>query len=273
MSLDMRGGGNIAGFSFDALGLSLIRANVPILPSTRQFEEELPGLDGAIDLGTEYTTRPIELVLDISADNEAEYQSKLAMVALAFDPSKGVQELVLGRQSGKVYFVKYNGSLPIERIGTYGEFTLPLKAFDPFAYSVTKSTTPLELGQGYVLGQGLSLGMTYTYDIDQPYNLLEVVNAGTYRAFPIIKIVGIADTILLKNETTGKELLIDVTMGGTSELTIDMKNSTVYLNSTNRFDDTSGDFFVLQPGVNSLSVMSDQADYIMEIEFRHTYLY
>jgi phage-related protein len=271
---DISGGGNIAGLSFASLSLKLLSSNIPILPETRQQEDEIPGLDGSLDLGTGYGPRQIELEVLVKADSKTELHSKLAKTASVFSPKKGIQPLVIATQPGKMFYVKFNGSLPLEKIGSLsGKFTIPLKAFDPFAYSVNGTSEPLKLGQGYTLGQGLRFGDSYTFEAKQTSTTFSVYHAGTHEAKPIIRITGTGSNLILVNDSTDEGLAVDLTLLQGDTLEIDCKNQRIFLNGSNAFYAFSGGYPRLVEGSNDFTLTASNPNLTIEFIFRHTYLY
>jgi phage-related protein len=275
MPYDVSGGANIGGYTFASLGIKLLSSNIPILPETRQQEDEIPGLDGSLDLGTEYGPRQIELDVFVKADSKTELHSKLAKLASIFSPRRGIQPLVITPQTGKLFYVKFNGSLPLEKIGSMnGKFTIPLKAFDPFAYSVNDTSEPLKLGQGYTLGQGLRLGEKYTVEAKQPVTTFSVYHAGTHEAKPLIRITGTAGgNLILTNDTTEEGLKVDLALQQGDVLEIDCKYQRIKLNGSNTFYAFSGVYPKLVEGGNNFTLTADNPNLNIEFIFRHTYLY
>lgn len=270
----MTGGGTIGGVTFASLGLLLTKADVPLLPDTRQTEEEIPGMDGTLDMETTYGPRLINLTFQLVAASEGEYQIRLQQIASVFNARAGIKELVLDRISGKRWMVKYNGSISVDKIAQLGTFTVPLKAFYPFAESVKDTTVAPTLNDGYTLGMGLKLGMSaadYTFAIDSTPKAVTVYNAGTYDAKPIIRVTGPASSVTIKNETTGETLTWANTLAAGSVLEIDCNKSTITLNGGNSFYYFAGVFPRLSPGDNHFTVTAAGAT--VSFVFRHTYLY
>jgi len=76
--IDTSGGGNIGGKSFASLGLLLTKADVPLLPSVRQVEEQIPGHNGTIDLETNFGARQIELTFDVFCGNRGRISDEIS---------------------------------------------------------------------------------------------------------------------------------------------------------------------------------------------------
>ncbi|MEC1714765.1 phage tail domain-containing protein [Schinkia azotoformans] len=273
MSIDLSGGGNIGGKSFASLGLLLTKVNIPILPDTRQVEEELPGVDGTIDLETRFGARPIELTFELIEDFEIDFHIRLSEIAAAFNPLKGQQILMLERNPGKQWKVKYNGSLPIDRLATIGTFTVPLKAFFPFAESVNPADTELKLGEGLIIGMGYEISDTIpTFNIKSSPTTITVKNAGNHEARPVITLSGTGSGIKVTNKTTGESFSFNEPLSG-GNLVINTALYTAEHNSLNVFHLVLGDFPQLVEGNNVFIVTATNPSFTIDFDFRHTYLY
>ncbi|NBI30771.1 phage tail domain-containing protein [Chengkuizengella marina] len=272
--MDLRGGGNIGGTSFESLGLLLTKADIPLLPTTRQIEEEIPGYDGILDLGTEFGARMIELTFNMMESDEVTFQSKLSAIASMFNPRKGIQPLVLNRSSGKQYFVKFNGTIPIERVAQFGTFTVPLKAFDPFAYSVTDTSEPLQFGQGYTFGQGLRAGSPYSFSITNEVTNFNVYHAGNMEVKPLIRISGKGSNIVMTNDTTQEGFsLLDLSLNSDDVLEMDCATSRILLNGSNALYAFTGMFPKLAEGDNAFEFTASTPNMTIDFVFKHRYLY
>lgn len=268
------GGATIGGVTFTSLGLIVLKTNIPLMPETRQVEEEIPGKDGSIDMETTFGPRVIEIDVQLTVtDGEQAYQIALQNIAKTFNPRKGVQSLILDRMTGKRWLVKYNGTIPIEKIAQIGVFTIPFKAFYPFAESVNVSTAPLTLDDGYVIGMGLRLDDTYTHTVNTSPKTVSVYHAGTYDVKPIIRITGAGTNISVTNDTTAEGLTWTGTLGAADVLEIDCTKCTVTKNGVNAYSGFSGTFPKLTEGDNSITIAGTSLNCGVSFVFRHTYLY
>lgn len=268
------GGATFGGVSFSSLGLLLTKADIPFLPETRQIEEELPGLDGSVDIATEYGPRPISLEVMLVTEDELDYQLKLQQMAKIFNAKAGVKPLILDRMPGKRWMAKYNGSISTDKIGQLGTFTLPFKAFNPFAESVQDSTGSLEYGQGYLYGMGLRIGDSYSFPLSVFPSTIAVYHAGTEAAYPIIRITGAASNITVTNTTTGESFSLSVTNGVNDVIEINCAplQQTVRKNGGNASAVFNGKFPRLLEGENSFTITATGSCTVAFL-FRHTYLY
>ncbi|WP_409346766.1 phage tail family protein [Paenibacillus sp. MBLB4367] len=273
----VNGGGRFGGTAFSDVGLLLTKADVPLLPETKQFEDDIPGMDGMLDLGMEYGPRPINLTFQVLAKNgEGEYQTKLQQIAKMFAPHRGAQPLILERAPGKQWLAKYNGTMSIERIAQLGEFTLPLKAHYPFASSVPDNQQPLRLGLGYVIGMGYHLGMGptgYSFPVTTSPRAFSVYHAGTYFAKPIIRITGTGSNISIANDTTAEAMMFNGALSGGDTLEIDCSRQRITKNGVNAFAGFSGVYPRLAEGNNNFTITATAANLTVVFIFRHTYLF
>jgi predicted phage tail component-like protein len=270
------GGATFGGVAFSSLGLLVTKANIPILPETRQTEEEIPGLDGTIDQNTEYGTRTIELEVMMLASNETEFQIRLQQIAKVFNARAGVKPLILDRMTGKRWMCKYNGQLPLDKIASLGTFTLPFKAFFPFSESVLDTSTPIAYGQGYTYGMGFRYGgSNYSFPVTSSPKTFTVYHAGTYEAYPVIRLTGSASNITIRNDTTGEQCTLAVTMaaGDVVEVRCAPLEQSVTKNGVDITRVHSGVFPRLVEGDNSITITATVPNLTVAFIFRHTYLY
>lgn len=114
--------------------------NVPILPPTVDRIMSVPGKNGAYDFGADLGPRSISLECGI-VETDIIITAQLQEVARNFAThlvdiygKPKTVELRFDREPDKYYMVRYSGNLPIEELVAMGYFTLPLVAFDPYAY-------------------------------------------------------------------------------------------------------------------------------------------
>lgn len=136
----------------------------PLIPSTRDQGMVIDGRHGTYDFGAELEAKPftfscafIPQGTNYDHPTAAELQQCVRRLAQHMTDSYGrPRDMTLRRswEPDKYYIVRYSGSTPLERIAysSIGLFTLPLVAFDPFAYSnqehiieTTITTSPSEI--------------------------------------------------------------------------------------------------------------------------------
>lgn len=96
---------------------------------------------------------------------------------------------------------------------------------------------------------------------------IDVENAGTYKALPIIKMVGVASSISFGGCTY-------TNLSGT--VYIDCKNMVVYslngASKVNCISNFSGEFPELKPGSNKFTITGSITNLTLEFDYRNTYL-
>ncbi len=129
----------LSGKRADELGLIMLRQSQrPVLPGTIDRILEVPGKHGAWDFGADLQPRLFNLECAFITKDSAELQQKVSELAAYLTDSYGrprTHELKFSLQPDRVFYARYTGSLPIERVAGLGRFTLSLIAYDPFAYS------------------------------------------------------------------------------------------------------------------------------------------
>ena len=109
----------------------------PITAATRDRTLTIPGRHGAYDFGADLSVRMFALECAILADSPSDLQTKIRALAAHLSDARGrprTLELIWDEEPDRHYSVRYSGNLPVERVAAIGLFTLPLTAFDPFAY-------------------------------------------------------------------------------------------------------------------------------------------
>jgi len=137
----------------------LEETQIPVLSETRDRTVNIPGRSGTWDFGADLGPRYFKLecgfidsILDSSTKLQAAVRDLAAHLVNASGKPRDLS-LEFDREPGKVWTVRYAGSLPIQRrlYHSKGFFTLPLTAFDPHAYVTEKNqeatitTSPTEI--------------------------------------------------------------------------------------------------------------------------------
>ena len=128
-----------------------------------------------------------------------------------------------------------------------GSFLIDMVAPDPRFYSQTLNDT--------------------AFDNSDTKN---VTNAGNEVTSPSFKLSGAGANWTITNNTTGKSFVIARSITGTDYITVNVENRTVLLNGvTSVFADFTGDFFTLDPGVNSITTLVTSGDVTTAIHVYH----
>jgi len=144
----------LGGVADTTLGLQLLRSHTDDgLPATRDRTLEVPGRQGAVDFGSDLSARifVLECVLVGATTPETLAAAVRAVSAVLLDSDGRPVDcsLVFVKEPTRTYTVRYLGNLPIERLGgASGKITLPLTAFDPYAYGSTVTTSATVTADG-----------------------------------------------------------------------------------------------------------------------------
>lgn len=248
----------------------LIDSQEPALPSTRDRTLEIPGRHGVYDFGADLGPRLFELSCKIVKDTP--YALQLAVRNLAAHLLDGsgrprTLELIFDEEPDKVYYVRYSGSLSIQRLVGLGRFTLPLMAFDPFAYSLNDVST-IRVDSGISVDSDISVDSTYDFTIIGPQTV-KVDNYGNQNVRPRIEITGSFTSLSLTVGTT--TLSYNAAMSGQT-LVIDCEKYTAKIGATSKLGDVTGDFFELPVGLTSVSVGGTGLSCQITFKFKTKYI-
>lgn len=135
------------------LGLLVTRdSRYELLPATRDNTEEIPGMHGEYDFGTELKARNLELeVITDEGLTPFEKSNLQRLFAKYLNPTKGIKTLVFADDIQKLYRVKYSGKIQPDFYATWFKFVIPFKMSNPFIIGTfEKSLT----GSGTLINEG-----------------------------------------------------------------------------------------------------------------------
>ncbi|MNR93709.1 Phage tail protein [compost metagenome] len=147
----------LGGKSNVELGFLVLRStNRPGLPGTVDRTLSIPGRNGMWDYGADMGARSFIIDCAFITQNSFELQNAVANLSAHLIDSYGkprTLELKFRERPNQTFAVRFMGSLDVERIVGLGTFTIPLTAFDPFAYgpeqlqelSITSSPTIINI--------------------------------------------------------------------------------------------------------------------------------
>lgn len=144
--------------SADQLGLALLSQGtvVPAAPPTRDRTLVMPGRPGELDFGADLQPRVFTLSCAChkarTRQEFAECLRGLVAHLCGADGRPRTLRLIMEPETDRYYYVRYAGSLAVERYATWGQVTLHLVAHDPFAYAlspdvVTVTASPYQHSQ------------------------------------------------------------------------------------------------------------------------------
>lgn len=208
------------------LGVQIARdSHIDIVPSTRDYADEIPGRHGEVDFGTELGARAIEfhVATDEMGPEERENFKRQYAKHIKSDIPKS---LVFENCPEKTYEVKYAGKIDPTQYPFNTEFVIPFKMSKPF---IEGSYEKVHTGSG------------------------TISNDGTFETPLIVEIHGPAKDPVI---TIGNDILSYTgTIGNGQTLVIDTEKQTVKIGPVNVIDGYNGIFPMLQPG--SVDVTAD----------------
>jgi len=194
-----------------------------LLPETRDYTEEIPGRDGEIDFGCDYQSRALELHCAVEVLAGTAQKTLMRTIAGQLDAQLGATTLTFADEPGKVYNVRYAGSIDFTQHTTWLEMTIPFKMFNPFIQGTPQKSLT---GSGTAVNAGnkeTPFTLTITGAVTNPS-----VTVGGYA-------MSYAGTVALG-----------------SVLVVDTEKLTAMLDGVNALPNFNGVFPKLQPGANTV---------------------
>lgn len=272
------------------------------IPELRSYVQAIPGMHGAHFVDSDLEPRPFALdcrILDNSHENMQRKARDLA--ALLFDQFGKPKEirLVFGHESEKWYKARYEGYIPIQKRAISANFTLPLIAYDPYAYAPMTYYDP-DFVARYDAGTYYDDGITeYTNQTHTPFvnsrQYAGVFNYSHYATPFSFVIEGYVKNPKITNQTTGKSAELDVTVEADERLYFDSNLKTTWKINTkadrwywltpnqmmkqysewekiNQYNALSGDFIYLASGDNSLLFEGGSPNAQINFNWLHRFL-
>lgn len=163
-----------------------------------------------------------------------------------------------GTVGERVVFVKPRGIRydwdTARRIGmTEAQFLM--FAEDPRIYTNTLISVTMPYGGDSGVGLAFSVGFNVNFGGGATPGGANVTNDGNRPTPAVLTITGPVTNPVIFNNTTSNVLRFTIVLSGSDTLTIDTGNRTVYLNGNQnrRSTLTSPDWFLLDPGINSIT--------------------
>lgn len=220
------------------LGVRVLRDSyVDIIPSVKNYTEEIPGKHGEVDFGSELNKRLVELhvITDEMTPEERENFKRQYSKHIVSDETR---TLIFESDMDKAYEVKYAGKINPTDYPYQTEFVIPFKMSQPL---IESSEIKQLIGSGVLTNDG---------NFETPL----IIEVEGFAMYP--KII-IGDTVL---EYTGNIL-------AGQKLIIDTEKRTAKIGSTNVLHNFNGEFPLPQPG--SVNVIAENN---VTIRWRDKYL-
>lgn len=206
------------------LGVTILRdSNKDILPSVEDISETIPGRHGDISFDSQIKPRLFDLHVARKCPLKDRGKIRRELARLLQPATLEEKLLAFAEDPEKMYKVKYVGKIEPVYYMDGLDFTVPLKANDPFVYGSFDNVHP---------GSGI------------------LINSGDYEAPLIIRVNGATDPII----TVGNETLkYTGTLTSTDTLIINTADATVEVNGVNALPNYQGGFPKLKPGETSVT--------------------
>lgn len=158
-------------------------------------------------------------------------------------------------------------------------FSITLRAADPFVYSTTENTAYIVPTKSTSIGRIYNRVYNLTYN-NIAYNLdgIYATNNGTFNKSPKFRIYGAFTNPFIYNYTTSQKILINYSADSGDYIEYDLNNHTlVDSNGVSIISalDISSDDFYLKPGQNSIGFGDPNPDIgttTLEIKYRDSYI-
>lgn len=275
----MSGGFTLGSKTASELNIELLRSTQRrILPDTRDIVLTIPGRPGAYDFGGEFGPRLIELeCVFLGTASSAGLQAlarNLATHLIDIYGKPKTLKLVFDDEPDKYYNVRYTGSLSMQQIVKAGRFTLPLVAYDPFAYSVD------EVSWASVIASGTSITLTNPGTAAAPVRFRLVGSGeGLYELYPALSLGACPDIALSANSNPRivindeLQLMYNGVLDVDDELVVDTGTFTATKNGQSVVGDIEGNWILLEPGTSTLQYFDDGGcEVYLEVQFRGRWL-
>lgn len=203
-----------------------------------------------------YGARIISIEGEIWGDSPSDYEAKRRALGQAFTILNGLQRVTFisrgGLQVKADCIVNNRLEMPYQKGDvSRGEFRLELIAPFPFFLSqqtLTQSVYVFEGGGGEIPAE-----IPFTFGGGDSGNV-DINNLGNVEAYPIIRIYGDITDPTIRNNTSGLQLSLDLSLADDSEyVELDVYRRTAKReNGTNVFADVTGDWWTLKTGINNV---------------------
>lgn len=243
-------------------------------PETRDLTVPIPGRPGAYDFGAELGSKPFNfpmVFIDGLSTNDLQHKKRdFLRVLLDSYGRPRTFKLQKEYEKGKYYLARYSGNLSIQRLVNYGQFVLPLMAYDPIAYSVSTNDQVIwgselvTFEYDYVLGH---TGGGQIRRLTQPSTLYVFVDGDMVK--PLIKLKGTGNDVSF--EANGKSFTLTGNLSN-AEWEVNNDKRTVTRNGLNAYDRKDGKFIELFNGENELIISGSNLDIELQVIFQDRYI-
>lgn len=250
----------------------LLSSEEPALPSMRNIPVTVPGRHGAYDFGAYFEPRAFVLNVVFPRQSYADLKYQIRQFMSKFTDEYGRPKTVrlrFGDEVDKYYNVRLTDAIPVERAAERGFLTIPLTAFDPYAYStvmadeVVWGSEVVTFEWHYLLGMG---GTGGGFTVTRPQTIPIYVDGESLR--PVIEIDGTANGLTVS--ANGKSFRLPNFTN--TRWIIDGENYVVTRNGSEDLASLTGDFIELMHGDNNVVIRGTGLNFDLTIKYRDKYL-
>lgn len=235
--------GGIHSSSFEDLYLE--RVSRPLLATKLYYVEKIPNSDKTFSLENGFEEKAVTISLLIDTDDATQRKINSDSV---INWIYSYSEVIFDDEPSKIYKYRMKDGVSVEEFTTADRITVVLTC-EPLQYSTLNTVS--------------KTGIVGNSSID-------VTNSGSYKSFPIIKIMGTASSITFTNDSGS------FTVSNVSQTTyVDCEKFLCYTMSgdtkVNNFTNFSGNVISLPSGSSSISVTGSGLNVNVDVIFKYIY--
>lgn len=226
-----------------------------------------------------YGARVITIEGEILGSSPEDYEEKRRALGQAYTILNGLQTVTFITRGGLTVkadcIVNSRIEIPYEKgLMQRGDFRIELIAPFPFFLGSSTQTHTVYVFEGGGATIPAEIPLTFS---DSLASDIDINNLGNVEAYPIIKLYGIMNDPVIRNNTSGLQLSIDYNLDTEDKyIEIDTYRRTAKRGDTgaNIFANVTGDFWTLKTGINNivLSASSYGEGARAEIVYQYHYL-
>lgn len=263
----MRLGFSFKGIHSSRFGITVMTKSRSLIPEVKQYSYSALAADGSYDF-TEtncrhraaFANRSFQVVMQVCAENIIRLQERVNGICSWLI---GTGELIFDDIPSSVWTARVANSIGFapEKCGSKAVLNVVFEA-EPFAKAQFDTVTGPRLSDALCIDSNLALELESDFVFEakkgsKSYSF-DILNIGTWYAAPkIIVKSDFSNITVIGAECSGKKL--EIAGGFTDEIIIDSEKCVVSDGDGNSLVKyTSGEFFELAPGINTLTVTADR---------------
>jgi hypothetical protein len=230
-------------------------------PNYRNTYFSNPGRDGGTVSSQFYDARMITLTGKLHGDNPTMFEARRKQLAAACAIQKDTNgypvpiRLTFTTLAGSNYFIDVYFDRPVfdyEETPNHCRFMVTATAAIPYVFGTTQITSSPIMppsGGGYPVPMSIPLVIAASVGGSVTLN-----NPGSVNVYPIITETGTLTNPIIYNQTTGKYLKLNTTIGSGQVVQIDMYKQLITLNSSSSLigaKSSDSDWWTVVPGSNT----------------------